>query len=103
MDFRGRVYPIPAHLNHMGSDLGRGVLTFAQARPLGVRGFFWLQIHLANLAGFDKASHQERLDYVKTNAQVFMDSALKPLTGDVHFHTISLFRSSHVESMDGEG
>lgn len=26
MDFRGRVYPIPPHLNHMGSDVNRGLL-----------------------------------------------------------------------------
>eukprot|EP01125_Pyxidicula_operculata_P001714 TRINITY_DN1153_c0_g1_i2.p1 TRINITY_DN1153_c0_g1~~TRINITY_DN1153_c0_g1_i2.p1 ORF type:complete len:643 (+),score=114.58 TRINITY_DN1153_c0_g1_i2:60-1988(+) len=51
MDFRGRVYPIPAHLNHMGSDFGRGILEFANGRRLGKRGLYWLQIHLANLAG----------------------------------------------------
>eukprot|EP01128_Nolandella_sp_AFSM9_P002642 TRINITY_DN1301_c0_g1_i1.p1 TRINITY_DN1301_c0_g1~~TRINITY_DN1301_c0_g1_i1.p1 ORF type:complete len:441 (-),score=88.54 TRINITY_DN1301_c0_g1_i1:56-1378(-) len=81
MDFRGRVYPIPGHLNHMGSDIGRGVLAFSTGRPLGVRGFYWLQIHLANLAGKDKASHQERLDYVLENQQTFVDCALKPLSG----------------------
>jgi len=26
MDFRGRVYPIPPHLNHMGADINRGLL-----------------------------------------------------------------------------
>jgi hypothetical protein len=26
MDFRGRVYPIPPHLNHMGSDLAKSLL-----------------------------------------------------------------------------
>ena len=35
LDFRGRAYPIHPHLNHMGPDLCRGLLTFAEARPPG--------------------------------------------------------------------
>ena len=35
MDFRGRCYPIPSSLNHMGSDLCRGVLQFSNGKPLG--------------------------------------------------------------------
>lgn len=34
LDFRGRVYPIPPHLNHMGADLARGILEFAEGKPL---------------------------------------------------------------------
>ena len=26
VDFRGRVYPIPPHINHIGSDVCRGLL-----------------------------------------------------------------------------
>jgi DNA-directed RNA polymerase len=26
IDFRGRVYPVPPHLNHMGNDISRGLL-----------------------------------------------------------------------------
>eukprot|EP00961_Rhodomonas_salina_P118328 1592539-Rhodomonas_salina.1 len=26
LDFRGRAYPIPPHLNHLGSDICRGLL-----------------------------------------------------------------------------
>jgi hypothetical protein len=32
MDFRGRVYPIPPHLNHMGADINRGLLEFSKAK-----------------------------------------------------------------------
>ncbi|KAF5391949.1 hypothetical protein D9757_003234 [Collybiopsis confluens] len=60
MDFRGRAYPIPPHLNHIGDDLSRGLLIFAEGKPLGERGMRWLQIHLANLYGFDKANFDER-------------------------------------------
>lgn len=30
MDFRGRVYPITPYLNHMGDDLNRSLLIFAE-------------------------------------------------------------------------
>lgn len=55
MDFRGRVYPIPPHLNHMGADMSRGLLSFAEGKKLGAGGLRWLKIHTANLMGFDKA------------------------------------------------
>ena len=54
MDFRGRAYPIPPHLNHLGNDLTRGVLMFDKPRMLGDRGLWWLKIQLANVAGQDK-------------------------------------------------
>ena len=40
MDFRGRVYPIPPHLNHMGADLNRGILEFSEAKRLGEKGLW---------------------------------------------------------------
>lgn len=63
MDFRGRVYPIPPHLSHMGSDLARSILVFAESRPLGHEGLNWLKLHLVNLTGLKKRnSIAERLD-----------------------------------------
>ena len=56
VDFRGRVYPMPPNLNHLGSDMCRGLLTFATTRPLGERGLHWLKVHLSNLMGNDKVS-----------------------------------------------
>lgn len=46
IDFRGRAYPIPPHLNHIGSDVCRGLLKFAKRKPLGAEGLRWLKIHL---------------------------------------------------------
>lgn len=51
MDFRGRVYPIPPHLNHMGADINRGLLEFSKGKPLGENGLYWLKVHLANKIG----------------------------------------------------
>ena len=53
-DFRGRVYPICPHLNHMGADLNRGILTFSEGKRLGEDGLWWLKVHFANKWGKDK-------------------------------------------------
>jgi DNA-directed RNA polymerase, mitochondrial len=79
MDFRGRAYPIPPHLNHISDDLCRGLLLFAEARPLGERGLRWLKIHLANLCGFDKGSFDERVKFVEDHLTDIYDSAERPL------------------------
>ncbi|KAJ8503283.1 hypothetical protein ONZ45_g10994 [Pleurotus djamor] len=81
LDFRGRAYPIPPHLNHIGDDLSRGLLKFAEARPLGERGLRWLKIHLANLYGYDKASFDERVEFVMERLDDVFDSATRPLDG----------------------
>lgn len=81
MDFRGRAYPMPPTLNHLGNDLCRGLLHFDEAKPLGARGWRWLKIHLANLHGYDKHSFTEREAYTMENIDNIMDSVDNPLTG----------------------
>ena len=49
IDFRGRAYPVPPNLNHLGSDLCRGFLRFAKEKPLGPTGLYWMKVQLANL------------------------------------------------------
>lgn len=82
MDFRGRVYPIPPHLNHLGSDLARSMLVFAEARPLGENGLDWLKIHLINLTGLKKRdSITDRLKFANEIIDDIIDSADNPLNG----------------------
>ncbi|KAF2808413.1 mitochondrial DNA-directed RNA polymeras-like protein, partial [Mytilinidion resinicola] len=81
IDFRGRAYPIPPILNHMGADIARGLLKFAKGRELGSVGLKWLKIHLANLYGFDKASLLEREEFTMENLNHVYDSATNPLSG----------------------
>ncbi|KAI9471856.1 MAG: hypothetical protein EXX96DRAFT_581998 [Benjaminiella poitrasii] len=81
MDFRGRAYPMPPTLNHLGNDLCRGLLTFDDAKPLGVRGWKWLKIQLANLYGYDKHSFTEREAFTMENMKNILDSVDKPLEG----------------------
>jgi DNA-directed RNA polymerase len=61
LDFRGRLYPIPPHLNHHSNDLCRGLMEFARPRPLSKRGLWWLKIHVANCWGYDKESFADRV------------------------------------------
>jgi DNA-directed RNA polymerase len=43
------------------------MLTFAESKPLGPRGLYWLKVHLANLAGNDKISFDERAAFTDEN------------------------------------
>ncbi|KAJ4851618.1 hypothetical protein Tsubulata_047192 [Turnera subulata] len=83
VDFRGRAYPMHPYLNHLGSDLCRGVLEFAEGRPLGKSGLQWLKIHLANLygGGVDKLSYEGRLAFTENHVDDIFDSADRPLEG----------------------
>ena len=46
LDFRGRAYPMHPHLQHLGNDLCRGLLEFAQGKPLGQEGLGWLFVQV---------------------------------------------------------
>ncbi|XP_038060970.1 DNA-directed RNA polymerase, mitochondrial-like [Patiria miniata] len=82
MDFRGRVYPCPPYLNHIGSDVSRSTLLFAKGLPLGKDGLDWLKIHLVNLTGHKKrCSLAERLAYATEMLPEIIDSAENPLNG----------------------
>ena len=81
LDFRGRAYPIPPYLNHMGADNARAVLMFADGKELGEAGLRWLKIHLANVAGYDKASLSEREAYTMEHLDDIYDSVRNPLDG----------------------
>lgn len=81
MDFRGRVYPIPVHLNHMRNDLTRGMLMFADARRLGPEGVRWLFIHVANVCGVNKMDLDSRKRWTEEHLEDIMDSADNPLNG----------------------
>ena len=81
LDFRGRAYPIPPYFSHMGADNCRGLMLFGEGRPLGPGGLRWLQIHLANVCGFDKASLADRQQWTLDRMEEVWDSARNPLSG----------------------
>ena len=81
VDFRGRAYPVPPNLSHMGSDICRGMLTFAQPKALGPMGLDWLKCHLCNLFGYNKTDFQTRVKWSEEHMDEIVDSATKPLDG----------------------
>ncbi|RKU47181.1 DNA-directed RNA polymerase [Coniochaeta pulveracea] len=81
VDFRGRAYPIPTYLNHMGADHVRGLMAFAKGKELGESGLRWLKVHLANVYGYDKASLSDREAFAGKNMEHIVDSVTNPLGG----------------------
>ncbi|KAG0611165.1 hypothetical protein M758_7G120400 [Ceratodon purpureus] len=83
LDFRGRAYPMHPHLNHLGNDLCRGLLTFADGKPLGPHGLRWIKIQLANLYGgsVGKMSFNDRAAFAEDHMEDILDSAERPLDG----------------------
>ncbi len=59
-DFRGRIYPVPQFMQPQGNDVARGLLTFADPKPLGKTGMSWLFTQYANCWGHDKISFDAR-------------------------------------------
>eukprot|EP00127_Corallochytrium_limacisporum_P000025 Clim_evm4s2 gene=Clim_evmTU4s2 len=81
LDFRGRAYPIPPHLNHLGNDLCRGMLLFDEPKLLGERGLYWLKVHMANMYGKDKLPFEERVAFTEDHMSLIRNSAEYPLKG----------------------
>jgi DNA-directed RNA polymerase len=63
LDFRGRAYAAGTTLHPQGPDDCRALLEFAEGKPLGERGVFWLGVHGANLFGNDKVSLEDRFQW----------------------------------------
>jgi DNA-directed RNA polymerase len=75
LDFRGRVYPIPARGSTRSPTTGKALLEFAHGLPLGKSGAYWLAVHIANLFGIDKVSFADRVKWTYDHAAQLIDSA----------------------------
>jgi DNA-directed RNA polymerase len=64
------------------------MLKFAEAKPLGKRGLYWLKVHLANFAGKDKMSFDDRAQYVNDNMENVRKSVSDPLSDDPWWMTL---------------
>jgi DNA-directed RNA polymerase len=79
VDFRGRVYPMCDFLTPQGDDVSRGLLQFAEGRPirteLGKKHFL---MYGASLYGLDKESDKAKLDWVIKHTAHLISCAFKP-------------------------
>lgn len=62
-DFRGRMYPCSSYIHPQGNDLQKSLLLFAEGKPLGSNGLEVLKVNAATLAGKDKISYAERIQW----------------------------------------
>ena len=63
VDFRGRIYNVPAFLGIQGPDMSRGLLQFS--RPERLKDDKWLAIQGANTFGNDKVTLEERVEWAR--------------------------------------
>src|SRR5207247_8350455 len=85
VDNRSRAYPVPGEVHPQADDMSRALLEFANGKPLGERGVFWLSVHLANLWGhkIDKLPLAGRAQWVRDHEKEIVDSATRPLDGSM--------------------
>jgi DNA-directed RNA polymerase len=79
LDHRGRAYPVPQLINPQSDDAGRSLLEFADGKPLGERGAYWLAIHLANCYGKNKVPFEKRVRWVHEHEREIIAFADNPL------------------------
>ena len=58
-DYRGRFYHIEPFLSYQGQDFARGVMNFAQGKPMTEEGLQWLAVHTAT--SFNMSYHKDEI------------------------------------------
>ena len=82
VDYRGRVYYMPAYLHPQGSDLARGLLQFGRGEQVvDEDDLERVLIHGANAYGV-KGSLDERLAWIESRKQEILECAEDPMTND---------------------
>ncbi|WP_458098574.1 DNA-directed RNA polymerase [Roseomonas sp. WA12] len=80
MDFRGRRYPAACGgLSPQGNDLSKNLIHFADGKPLGPTGLYWLCVRAASSFGHDKLPLDARVAWAMDNVELFERIARNPL------------------------
>lgn len=77
-DWRGRLYPCVSYVNPQMDDVGKSLLHFAEAKPIGDEGIHWLEVHGANCYGNDKISFVDRIKFIQDNKKEIFKVAQDP-------------------------
>ena len=81
IDWRGRLY-FRSNLNPQSSDAVKGCVEFAEGKPLGERGLFWLKVHVANCCGYDKHDAEIKAKWTDDNWPLIQNFINNPLDVD---------------------
>lgn len=80
-DWRGRLY-FRSRINPQGTDFVKATLQFANKKPLGERGLYWLKAHVATCYGYDKKIMDARVVWTDTNMQFIRDAVQNHIDSD---------------------
>ena len=75
-DYRGRVYPQNTQLNPQGTDFDKALLYFSDE---GSVNEYWLAWHVATTYGYDKLSHDDRVQWTRDNLALITRVAEDPI------------------------
>lgn len=89
-DSRGRFY-YRGNVNPQGSDAAKATIQFARKKPLGERGVFWLQVHIANCFGVDTGQNTERAAWTQEHWQELLDGLEAPEVSNIYQQADSPF------------
>jgi DNA-directed RNA polymerase len=78
-DYRGRAYPIPAFLTPQETDFGKSLLRFADESFMLPEAEGWLAFQVATTYGLDKATMEERQQWVVENQELITRVSLDPI------------------------
>jgi DNA-directed RNA polymerase len=79
-DWRGRAYTLP-HFGFWREDRVRALFLFNDSQPIGIRGLYWLKLHVANCGDFGKISKRpldERVRWTEANISKILRVATQP-------------------------
>jgi DNA-directed RNA polymerase len=88
-DYRGRAYPIPAFLTPQDTDFGKSLLKFYEASFMTPEAEAWLGFQCATTYGLDKATMDERHEWVKANENLISRVATDPLSNLCEWEGVS--------------
>jgi DNA-directed RNA polymerase len=80
-DWRGRLY-FRSRINPQGTDFVKATLQFANKKPLGERGLYWLKAHIATCYGYDKKGMDARVVWTDTNMPAIRDAVANHIDSD---------------------
>ena len=80
MDSRGRVYAKSDTISPQGDDFQKGLIRFADGKPLCKDGYYWLACHGAGKWGNDKITFDERVKFIEEMTEDIRDFVADPLT-----------------------